>query len=85
MAAQPPSFAIALIQPNVERGPSGSPADPANNDWRLLAMSRDTYQRRPSLSNDELDPALSEVSRRVIGCAIEIHKSLGPGFEARRG
>ncbi len=29
----------------------------------------------------DLDPALTEVSRRVIGCAIEVHKGLGPGFE----
>jgi GxxExxY protein len=28
----------------------------------------------------ELDPALTEMSRRVIGCAIEVHKALGPGF-----
>lgn len=38
-------------------------------------------QRRQTLRDDELDPALSEVSRTVIGCAIEIHKELGPGFE----
>ena len=41
-----------------------------------------SHQRRPTLKNDELDPALTEVSRRVIGCAIEIHKTLGPGFDA---
>ncbi|MBX3358371.1 MAG: GxxExxY protein [Phycisphaeraceae bacterium] len=29
----------------------------------------------------ELDPALTEVSRKVIGCAIEVHKGLGPGFD----
>ena len=28
----------------------------------------------------ELDPALTELSRRVIGCAIEVHKELGPGY-----
>ncbi|MEM1422457.1 MAG: GxxExxY protein [Planctomycetota bacterium] len=37
--------------------------------------------RRQTLRDDELDPALSEVSRTVIGCAIEIHKELGPGFD----
>jgi GxxExxY protein len=29
----------------------------------------------------ELDPALTEVSRKVIGCAIEVHMELGPGYE----
>lgn len=29
----------------------------------------------------ELDPALTEVSRKLIGCAIEVHKNLGPGFD----
>jgi GxxExxY protein len=28
----------------------------------------------------ELDPALTEVSRKLIGCAIEVHKGLGPGY-----
>jgi len=37
--------------------------------------------RRPTLRNDELDPALTEVSRSVIGCAIEIHKAIGAGFD----
>lgn len=29
----------------------------------------------------ELDPALTEVSRRLIGCAIEVHKAIGPGYD----
>ncbi len=29
----------------------------------------------------DLDPALTEVSRKLIGCAIEVHKALGPGFD----
>lgn len=29
----------------------------------------------------ELDPNLTDMSRRVIGCAIEVHKALGPGFD----
>ncbi len=29
---------------------------------------------------EDLDPALTEVSRKVIGCAIEVHRTLGPGF-----
>ena len=28
----------------------------------------------------QLDPALTEVSRKVIGCAIEVHMELGPGY-----
>lgn len=28
----------------------------------------------------DLDPALTDVSRRVIGAAIEVHRTLGPGF-----
>lgn len=29
----------------------------------------------------ELDPALTEVSRKLIGAAIEVHRTLGPGFD----
>jgi GxxExxY protein len=29
----------------------------------------------------ELDPALTEISRKVIGCAIDVHRSLGPGYD----
>ncbi len=36
-------------------------------------------QRRGTPLTD-LDPALTEVSRKLIGCAIEVHKGLGPGF-----
>jgi GxxExxY protein len=28
----------------------------------------------------ELDPKLTELSRRVIGAAIEVHKAMGPGY-----
>lgn len=28
----------------------------------------------------ELDPALTEISRKVIGCAIDVHRTLGPGY-----
>jgi GxxExxY protein len=29
----------------------------------------------------ELDPALTETSRKLIGAAIEVHKALGPGYD----
>ena len=40
---------------------------------------RDGNRRGMPLS--ELDPNLTDMSRRVIGCAIEVHKALGPGFD----
>lgn len=36
--------------------------------------------RRRTTPLSELDPELTEVSRKVIGCAIEVHKELGPGY-----
>ncbi|MFG0275342.1 MAG: GxxExxY protein [Phycisphaerales bacterium] len=36
---------------------------------------------RRSVRTEDLDPQLTEVSRKVIGSAIEVHKSLGPGFD----
>jgi GxxExxY protein len=48
---------------------------------------RGNYQRRDDRRDDrrgtpltDLDPALTDMSRRVIGCAIEVHKALGPGY-----
>ncbi|MBL8756945.1 MAG: GxxExxY protein [Phycisphaerae bacterium] len=43
---------------------------------------RDEYESRErrGVPLSELDPALTEVSRKVIGCSIEVHKALGPGF-----
>ncbi|MEX0875823.1 MAG: GxxExxY protein [Phycisphaerales bacterium] len=35
---------------------------------------------RRSTPLSDLDPALTEISRKVIGCAIETHKDLGPGY-----
>jgi len=45
-------------------------------------MSHHTQERRRGRSTplSELDPALTESSRRLIGCAIEVHKELGPGY-----
>lgn len=44
---------------------------------------RGGYQRhddRRGTPLADLDPALTDMSRRVIGCAIEVHKALGPGY-----
>lgn len=38
-------------------------------------------QQRRGLPLSDLDPKLTEQSRLVIGGSIEVHKSLGPGFE----
>ena len=38
-------------------------------------------QQRKAVPTESLDPALTEVSRIVIGASIEIHKALGPGFD----
>jgi GxxExxY protein len=38
-------------------------------------------QARRGTPLSELDPALTEVSRKVIGCAIEVHMELGPGYD----
>lgn len=38
-------------------------------------------QRRPAVPTEDLDPQLTDVSRRVIGFAIDVHKALGPGFD----
>ncbi len=37
-------------------------------------------RNRRSTPLADLDPALTEISRKVIGCAIETHKELGPGY-----
>ena len=47
-------------------------------------MATTHHQRggsRPTLRNEDLDPAITEVSRKVIGCAIEVHTAIGPGFD----
>jgi len=38
------------------------------------------HHPRRSTPLSDLDPDLTDLSRRVIGCAIEVHKDLGPGY-----
>lgn len=35
---------------------------------------------RKTTRTEDLDPELTEVSRKVIGAAIEVHRAIGPGF-----
>jgi GxxExxY protein len=42
---------------------------------------RGGHRGRRGTPLSDLDPELTEISRRVIGCAIEVHKGLGPGYE----
>jgi GxxExxY protein len=39
------------------------------------------HRERRGIPLSELDPVLTDFSRRVIGAAIEVHKTLGPGFD----
>lgn len=64
---------------NYNRGPrDGRGRDGRGND-RGNDRGGDRQRRGTPLS--ELDPALTEVSRKVIGCAIEVHMDLGPGYD----
>jgi GxxExxY protein len=59
------------------RGPSRGPRDGYRDDFDGNGGGRG---ERRGVPLSELDPALTDVSRRVIGCAIDVHKALGPGF-----
>lgn len=37
--------------------------------------------QRKAVPIEDLDPQLTEVSRQLIGAAIDVHKALGPGFD----
>jgi GxxExxY protein len=39
------------------------------------------HRERRGVPLSDLDPALTDISRRVIGCAIEVHRALGPGYD----
>jgi len=38
-------------------------------------------RQRKAIPLEALDPELTNVSRKVIGAAIDVHKGLGPGFD----
>jgi len=42
--------------------------------------NRHSDNRRKGVPLSDLDPAITETSRKVIGCAIEVHRTLGPGY-----
>lgn len=61
------------------RGPSrGGPGGGGGGPGR---GPRDGGGERRGIPLSELDPTTTEASRKVIGCAIEVHKTLGPGYE----
>lgn len=56
------------------RGGRRAPRHDYNNNNRV--------GERRGIPLSDLDPRITEASRRVIGCAIEVHKTLGPGYDA---
>lgn len=58
---------------NYNRAPRG--------DYRGGGGGQDMRPPRRGTPLSDLDPALTEVSRKVIGCAIDVHMELGPGYE----
>lgn len=64
----------------------GGDRDRGGDRGRGRGGDRDRGPRRPDADGrgvplSELDPALTEVSRKLIGAAIEVHKALGPGYD----
>lgn len=54
---------------------------PEYTQGRLQGRNSQTDRPRRGIPLSELDPALTEVSRKVIGCAIDVHMELGPGYD----
>ena len=57
----------------------GTPVYEEYGHGRDRDRGRGGRERRGTPLTD-LDPNLTEVSRKLIGCAIEVHKALGPGY-----
>lgn len=62
------------------RGGRGGRGGGRHNDGYNDRRGGGDRGNRGGVPLSELDPKLTELSRRVIGCAIEVHKDLGPGF-----
>ncbi|MFN0010021.1 MAG: GxxExxY protein [Phycisphaerales bacterium] len=57
---------------------SGPPAHASLGYGR--SPQQDGPRQRRGTPLADLDPALTDVSRKVIGASIEVHKAIGPGF-----
>lgn len=57
------------------RGGPGGPGGPGGGHYEDRP-----HRERRGMPLSELDPNLTESSRKVIGAAIEVHKALGPGY-----
>jgi GxxExxY protein len=75
------------MYPDNDRGYPSRPDRRNNHNANRQRDHRDgqsgdgNRQARRGMPLSELDPALTEVSRKVIGCAIEVHMELGPGYD----
>lgn len=43
-------------------------------------VNRDTERHRGTQVKIKIDMQINEITQRIIGCAIEVHKNLGPGL-----
>ncbi|HRJ49246.1 MAG: GxxExxY protein [Phycisphaeraceae bacterium] len=59
-------------------GPRGGYGGPGGHSREY---SEGGPRERRGVPLSDLDPALTDISRRLIGCAIDVHRSLGPGFD----
>ena len=66
---------------NRNQSRSGNRNDRGQDRGHNGGHDRDGGRSRRGTPLSELDPALTEVSRKVIGCAIEVHMELGPGYD----
>jgi len=60
----------------------GSRAGRTSGPYRRQGGGGHAQPERRGIPLSDLDPTTTESSRRVIGCSIEVHNNLGPGFDA---